>query len=642
MGKIRVSQHSGRSGSASHNDRSFLKEMTAEEKIEKAAHIDESLMSQNETWAWNGNTEDFKQGELDYYKQTFQAGIDRTNENYIRSRHPERCKKLEDYYFSEKTCPEEMILQIGDKNTEVSKEVFQACMSDYWAWFNQWNAEHGYPCQILNTALHTDETSIHEHIRRVWKYTDDKGFLRLGQNKALKAAGVELPDPSKKESRYNNRKITFDKMAREKWQEICKAHGFDIETDPRPNAKHKDKAEYIADQMAKEQQEQKIALETVKQDLATAENRLQTVTEQSKIQTDFLVQTENKLAEASESLFKTENDVKGAISTLEALEGKIQPLQKQFESLTSTNETLQAENKLLGSEKDRLDHDISVLDKELDKTQDELDNARNALKGIDKEIADKSDSQRLLRMIDTTYQMIKDRQPYAVEVYAEHEPKYNPITKKQTKPATVEVTKTTFDSYLQDQNLIQILSELLNRLLELFRSIKQALKLEVVKEQAYQEINGKLQASEERNTKLQIKNMDLSVKIDSLKGDKVKLQAEIDIKQTDLDNVQDKLDRLEERFPGLSKLERICEYERLYENRSQIGHDYFGKFCLPDPDGEEVRIWYFMKEYAAECKALHLTPREDIDEHYAKYHNGEHLLEAISDDHQEQDRGYYL
>lgn len=283
-----------------------------------------------------------------------------------------------------------------------------------------------------------------------------------------------------------------------------------------------------------------------------------------------------------------------------------------------------------------------MLDKELDKTQDELDNARNALKGIDKEIADKSDSQRLLRMIDTTYQMIKDRQPYAVEVYAEHEPKYNPITKKQTKPATVEVTKTTFDSYLQDQNLIQILSELLNRLLELFRSIKQALKLEVVKEQAYQEINGKLQASEERNTKLQIKNMDLSVKIDSLKGDKVKLQAEIDSKQTDLDNVQDKLDRLEERFPGLSKLERICEYERLYENRSQIGHDYFGKFCLPDPDGEEVRIWYFMKEYAAECKALHLTPREDIDEHYAKYHNGEHLLEAISDDHQEQDRGYYL
>ena len=73
-----------------------------------------------------------------------------------------------------------------------------------------------------------------------------------------------------------------------------------------------------------------------------------------------------------------------------------------------------------------------------------------------------------------------------------------------------------------------------------------------------------------------------------------------------------------------------------------VGHDYFGKFCLPDPDGEEVRIWYFMKEYAAECKALHLTPREDIDEHYAKYHNGEHLLEAISDDHQEQDRGYYL
>ena len=40
-----------------------------------------------------------------------------------------------------------------------------------------------------------------------------------------------------------------DSMAREQWQEICKSHGFDIETEPRPNVKHKDKAEYIADQM---------------------------------------------------------------------------------------------------------------------------------------------------------------------------------------------------------------------------------------------------------------------------------------------------------------------------------------------------------------------------------------------------------
>ena len=326
MGKIRVSQHSGRSGSASHNDRSFLKEMTAEEKIEKAAHIDESLMSQNETWAWNGNTEDFKQGELDYYKQTFQAGIDRTNENYIRSRHPERCKKLEDYYFSEKTCPEEMILQIGDKNTEVSKEVFQACMSDYWAWFNQWNAEHGYPCQILNTALHTDETSIHEHIRRVWKYTDDKGFLRLGQNKALKAAGVELPDPSKKESRYNNRKITFDKMAREKWQEICKAHGFDIETDPRPNVKHKDKAEFIADQMEKEQLEREMVLELVNQDIKVAEDKLQETTDKSKeyeriLDTQFKEIGDNSktLGDQGMELFRIEDTVKQRQSFLSAL-----------------------------------------------------------------------------------------------------------------------------------------------------------------------------------------------------------------------------------------------------------------------------------------------------------------------------------
>ena len=72
------------------------------------------------------------------------------------------------------------------------------------------------------------------------------------QEKALREAGIELPDPSKPEGRYNNRKITFDKMRREMFQEICLKHGLKIEVEPRPQRQmHKSVHEYKREQSEK-------------------------------------------------------------------------------------------------------------------------------------------------------------------------------------------------------------------------------------------------------------------------------------------------------------------------------------------------------------------------------------------------------
>ncbi len=325
MAKIRVSLHSGRSGSARHNDRTFLDNLSYEQIQEQAPHIDLNKLQENETWTCYPDR-DFKAGERAYYEYAFKNALDKTNENYIKSRHPERCKTLDDWYNSDKTCPEESIMQIGDKNAAVSKEDFKKCLNDYIKWLNEWNRTHGNAFQILNISMHFDETSPHAHIRKVWQYQDSKGDLRLGQNKALKAAGIDLPDPEKKESRYNNRKITFDAMAREKWQEICKTHGFDIETEPRPNVKHKDKAEFIADQMEKEQLEREMVLELVNQDIKVAEDKLQKTTDKSKeyeqiLDTQFKEIGDNSktLGDQGMELFSIEDKVKQRQSFLSAL-----------------------------------------------------------------------------------------------------------------------------------------------------------------------------------------------------------------------------------------------------------------------------------------------------------------------------------
>ena len=51
------------------------------------------------------------------------------------------------------------------------------------------------------------------------------------QEKALEVLGIPLPEPDKKPSRVNNRKITFDKICRELLLGICQEHGLVVETE---------------------------------------------------------------------------------------------------------------------------------------------------------------------------------------------------------------------------------------------------------------------------------------------------------------------------------------------------------------------------------------------------------------------------
>lgn len=247
--KMRVSQHCGRSGSARHNDRTFLEKLTAEQRAVQARHIREN--GEVQLFSWDGNT-NFRESEMAYYATTYAAGLEARNARYLANSQPERCRSLENLYTGQKTRPEEVILQIGCKDNTVNVKVFTACVKEWNNKLVEWSRQHGRPLQILNVAIHADETTPHAHIRRVWNVEDKFGYIIPNQNQALKKAGIEPPHPEKPEGRYNNRKMQFDAFARELWQEICKAHGLEIQAEPRPNARHKDKQEYIYSQMAAE------------------------------------------------------------------------------------------------------------------------------------------------------------------------------------------------------------------------------------------------------------------------------------------------------------------------------------------------------------------------------------------------------
>lgn len=281
-GKIRVTSHSGRTGSARHNDRDF--------DIQKADHIDPERTDDNLTYCiYPGMS--FQDAELHYYKMTFGGELRLQNERYKAQGHHERVRTMEQVISTKNKAPDELILQIGDKDADIDPDTFISAVNDYVAWHDTWNKAHGNHITVLNGAIHLDETSPHYHERKTYVYQDEYGHNYLGQEKALEQAGLELPDPSKPRSRTNNRKMVYTQMCRDAWIEICKNYGFDVEKTPIPGAKHKKKSDYVKDKEREKNldareaavriKEQELAKKSLmlKQQQKTNENTAQTLTE---------------------------------------------------------------------------------------------------------------------------------------------------------------------------------------------------------------------------------------------------------------------------------------------------------------------------------------------------------------------------
>lgn len=141
---------------------------------------------------------------------------------------------MDEYRRSPQTCPEEVILQIGKRGDTIPADMMARIIQEQINW-----EQKQFPgLKVLNVALHMDEQGApHIHERRAWVYTDRDGNLAISQNKSLEQMGVELPNPNKPRSRFNNRKMTFSRMCREHLLQICREHGLEIEEIPQEKSK---------------------------------------------------------------------------------------------------------------------------------------------------------------------------------------------------------------------------------------------------------------------------------------------------------------------------------------------------------------------------------------------------------------------
>lgn len=274
-----------------HNDRNF--------NISHAEHIDPERTGGNIYWNWTGNSQmTFEGAEKEFYEQHCRTHLEAKNARYVAQRHPERVRTMDEYRSNPRTCPEETILMIGNKNEYVPAKTLQAICND----LKNWEEKQIPGLKILNMALHVDEQGApHIHMRRAWIYRDENGVELISQGKALEGAGIPLPHPDRPQGRNNNRKQVFSQQERQALYEICRGYGLEslLEMQPRERSKSGQAlTEYQARQAEERANAAEMRIQAAERAAEQARRELNVIQEENK----NLQQQNNELQQQIEQL----------------------------------------------------------------------------------------------------------------------------------------------------------------------------------------------------------------------------------------------------------------------------------------------------------------------------------------------------
>lgn len=330
---MRATIHNGRTShlgafTPKHNDRSF--------NISHAEHIDPERVKLNRYWNWTGKEITFEDAERAFYEKHIRQHLDAQNARYRAQRHAERVKSMDEYRRSPQTCPEEVILQIGKLGDTIPADMMARIIQEQINWEQQ-----QFPgVKILDVALHMDEQGApHIHERRAWIYTDKDGNLAISQNRSLEQMGVELPNPDKPRSRFNNRKQVFSRMCREHLLQICREHGLEIEEIPQEKSRNgRTLDDYKAGEAEKRAAEAERRREFSERAAESAEKRAESARDAAR-----------SYEEHSEQVARQVNNEYGELADVglqkQAMQEQLEEVQEQLERVQEQLEYVQADYK---------------------------------------------------------------------------------------------------------------------------------------------------------------------------------------------------------------------------------------------------------------------------------------------------------
>ena len=241
---------SGQVYNANHN--------TKTETRNQERHIDHSRTDQNINLQFTAEGRvrrcgsfDAKAFELSRYEELYGTGQEAKNARYIADGHPERCKSVADIYASRRTAPLETIIQLGSRDTDIDpqerKEKLMAATAEL---IDGLQKRWGDNLHLLDLAIHLDEGVAHGHLRMTFSALDKFGQRVPNQSQAFEAMGIQRPDPTAKEGKYNCPLITFSEIIRTQFYDLCEKRGIVIDREVKnPSQKHLSVLEYKCKKM---------------------------------------------------------------------------------------------------------------------------------------------------------------------------------------------------------------------------------------------------------------------------------------------------------------------------------------------------------------------------------------------------------
>lgn len=210
-------------GNADHNDRAF-----------KDPGDRKGVL----TWNCYGENISFKQAEKRFYEEHFSEFLNDRNRRYSDNRQKDRVMSMKQFMKSPRYQPTELILQIGNKDEypdhEILKKVTSSLRKDL--------EQKGF--SVMDMAVHLDETTPHVHLRGVFIQKLENGMEQPNKSACLKQHGYEPPDPTRKESRYNTRLVTFTNEARQHFYDLVEQHGIKLDREVHEKRRHEPTREY--------------------------------------------------------------------------------------------------------------------------------------------------------------------------------------------------------------------------------------------------------------------------------------------------------------------------------------------------------------------------------------------------------------
>ena len=241
---------SGKVYNANHN--------TKTETRNQERHIDHSRTDQNINLQFTAEGRvrrcgsfDAKAFEISRYEELYGTGQEAKNARYIADGHPERCKSVADIYASRRTAPLETIIQLGSRDTDIDpqerKEKLMAATAEL---IDGLQKRWGDNLHLLDLAIHLDEGVAHCHLRMTFSALDKFGQRVPNQAQAFEAMGIQRPDPTAKEGKYNCPLITFSEIIRTQFYDLCEKRGIVIDREVKnPSQKHLSVLEYKCKKM---------------------------------------------------------------------------------------------------------------------------------------------------------------------------------------------------------------------------------------------------------------------------------------------------------------------------------------------------------------------------------------------------------